>query len=163
MVTKRNKKWLPSKWDPFMSNIFSFKKSFDEMFNNFFLNHPSLTKLPSLWKGKLDLWKPEIDMYETDKEIVVKANVPGCDKKDIKVNIDNNILTISGEKKEEREVKKKNFYQKEQQFGTFQRSISLPHYADTEKVKASCEKGILKIVFPKTKTPRGKGKKIDIS
>ena len=161
-MAKKDKKWLPSKWDPFMGDLASFKKSLDEMFGSFFSGRTSMTKTPSPWKDKFGLWKPESDMYETEKEVIISVNVPGCDKKNITVDIDNNILTISGERKVAREIRKENFYHQEQQFGTFQRSLSLPHYADTNKAKATCENGILKVVFSKTKSNQEEGKIIDI-
>jgi HSP20 family protein len=161
-MAEKEKKWLMKKWEPMMNDMLSFKKSIDDMFHDFFKTHPLSMKLPSMLKGEIGMWRPEIDMYETDKAVIVSANVPGCDKKDLKINIDNNILTVSGEKKEETEVKKKNFYHKEQRFGSFARSISLPNYIDVNKSKASCEKGVLKIEFPKVKSAQGKGKIIDI-
>lgn len=161
MARKKRNKSL-SKWDPFMHDMMSFKKSLDDMFTDFFSNNPISTKLPSLWKGRLGLWRPEVDMYETDNQVIVKANVPGCDKKDIKVRIDDNILTIIGEKTEEKEVKKKDFYQKEQHTGSFQRSVSLPLYADADKADATCEKGVIKVAFPKKETEGAKGKSIDV-
>lgn len=161
-MAKKNKEQMPAKWDPLMSDMISFKKTFDDMFNTFFSKRPLTSRWPSIWKGAFG-WKPEVDLYETGNEVIVKASVPGCDKKDIKINVDNNILTISGEKKEEKEVKKKNFYQKEQQFGSFQRSVTVPQYADATKAKASCEKGMLKVSFPKTKIAGEKGKKIEIT
>ncbi len=125
MARKKKNKAL-SKWDPFMDEMMSFKKSMDDMFSDFFSKHPIAEKIPSLWKGKFGLWRPEVDMYETTNEVVIKANVPGCDKKDVSISINENVLTITGEKSEEKEVKKKDFYQKEHHTGTFQRSLSLP-------------------------------------
>ena len=108
-------------------------------------------------------WKPEIDEYETNKDVIVKADIPGCDKKDISIKVDNNMLTISGEKKEEKEITKKNFYYKEQRTGSFYRSVGLPNYADISKSRATYEKGVLEIVFPKAESARVKSKKIEIS
>lgn len=162
-MAKKNKQTMPVKWEPLMNDMLSFKKSLDQQFENFFSGHPFTTKLPSLFKKQLSAWKPEIGMYETNKDVVVEADIPGIDKKDVKIKVDNNMLTISGEKKEEKEVKKKNFYQKEQRMGAFYRSLGLPNYANVNKPKATYESGVLKIAFPKTELAHAKHKIIDIS
>lgn len=157
----KKKKWLPQRWSPIRSEIDLFRRSIDDAFNNFFkAGFPS--KLLSGWESRLGKMSLETDMYETAQDVVVEMAVPGCDKKDFKINVDNNILTVSGEKKEEKETKKKNFYQKEQHYGAFQRSVSLPHYADVEKSKADCNKGVLKVTFPKIASSVKKGKRIEI-
>ncbi|UCB56847.1 MAG: Hsp20/alpha crystallin family protein [Candidatus Omnitrophota bacterium] len=160
-MTRKKKGQFPAKWDPFMNEMASFKKSIDQAFDSFF-KHPLLAKMPSVFKGAFGVWRPAIDVYETEREVVVKASVPGCDKKAIKVDVKNNLLTITGQRKEEKEIKKKNFYHKEQTMGAFQRSITLPQNINPEKAKATCENGVLKIVFPRTKSPGGKGKNIEI-
>lgn len=161
-MAKKRKESMPAKKEPFVKEMANFKDALDEMFDNFFSRKPFNTSLPSLWKGREQMWAPEVDMYETDKDIVIEANLPGCDKKDIRVKVEDNLLTISGEKNEEKETKKKNFYQKEQQFGSFQRTLSLPRYANTEAAKASYEKGVLKVTLPKTEKSSESGKRIDV-
>lgn len=162
-MSKENKQTAPVRWEPFMNDMLLFKKSLDYQFDNFFSGYPFIKNVPSLLGKQLRSWKPEIDLYETGKDVIVEANIPGCDKKDIKINVDNNMLTISGEKKEEKEVKKKNFYHKEHRMGSFYRSVGLPSYSDVSKPKANYEKGVLKIVFPKTALAHIKSKKIEIS
>ena len=162
-MTKENKQPVPVKRVPFMNDMLLFKRSLDNQFENFFSGYPFVKNLPSLMGKQFQPWKPEIDVYETDKEVIVEANIPGCDKKDIKINVENNMLTISGEKKEEKEIKKKNFYQKEQRMGSFYRSVGLPGYSDVSRPKAGYDKGVLKIVFPKTALAHIKSKKIEIS
>lgn len=161
-MAKENKQTMPVKWKPLMGDMLSFKKSLDQQFENFFYGHPFIKDLPSLMKKRFPAWKPEVDMYETNKDVFVEADIPGCDKKDVKISIDNNMLTISGEKKEEKEIKKKSFYQKEQRVGAFYRSVGLPDYADVNKPKATYEKGVLKISFPKTGSAYVKHKRIKI-
>lgn len=116
--------------------------------------YPMRFGLPMPFGGWPDIFRPEVDVYETAKDVVVKASVAGCDKKDIKVHLSHNILTIHGEKKEDKEVKRKDFYQKEHRYGSFSRSVVLPHHINAAKAQASCEKGMLKIVFPKVKSSR---------
>jgi HSP20 family protein len=146
-----------------MNEMMSFRKQIDDMFNSFFTKPFSSGKTPFLFKGQKWAWKPEVDMYETKKEVIVKASLPGCDKKDVKVDVHDNILTIKGKKEEDEEGKEKDFYQREQNFGSFQRSISLPKYANIDKTKATCRNGVLEVKFPKMKSIGGKGKKINIS
>lgn len=162
-MAKESKKSMQVRWEPVMNDMLSFKKSFDSRFENFFSGYPFVKNFTSVMEKQILPWKPEIDMYETDKDVIVKADIPGCDKKDVNIKVDNNMLTILGEKKEEKEVKKKNFYHKEQRLGSFYRSVSLPNYADVSKPKATFEKGVLKITFPKTALAHVKSKKIEIS
>jgi len=157
----KKKTWLPQRWSPIQSEIDTFRRTVDDAFNNLFkTGFP--TKLLSGWESRLGKISPQTDMYETSKDVVVEMVVPGCDKKDLKINVNNNILTVSGEKREEKETKKKNFYQKEQHYGAFQRSVSLPHYADIDKSKADCNKGMLKITFSKTASASKETRRIEI-
>ncbi len=161
-MAKENRRNIPVKWEPLMNDMVSFKKSLDQQFENFFSGHPFAAKLPLLFKSELSSWKPEVDIYETTKDVVVEADIPGIDKKDVKIEVNNNMLTISGEKKEEKEIKKKNFYQKEQRMGSFYRSVGLPNYANVSKPRAIYERGVLKITFPKTELAHAKHKIIEI-
>ncbi len=106
--------------------------------------------LPELFSGEGEIW-PSIDVLEDKKNIIVKAEIPGMDPSDFDISISDNILTIKGEKKQEKEEKDKNFYMMERQYGTFVRSIALPVEVDEEKVDASYKNGVLKIVIPKKK------------
>ncbi len=92
---------------------------------------------------------PPIDISETDNELLVKAELPGISKKDIKLTLEENILTISGEKTEEREEKERNYYLVERRFGSFRRSVTLPVSIDPDKVKASYRDGVLTVTIPK--------------
>ncbi len=162
-MAKENRKNMPVRWEPLMSDMISFKRSLDQQFENLFSGHSFALRPPFMFKKQLSAWNPEVDMYETNKNVVVEADIPGCDKKDVKIKIDNNMLTISGEKKEEKEIKKKSFYQKEQRMGYFCRSMALPDYADINKPKATYEKGVLKVAFPKTELAHVTHKRIGIS
>lgn len=105
---------------------------------------------------------PTIDVAETDKEITVTAELAGMDQKDVELTINDNVLTIRGEKKEEKEHKDAKSYHKECNYGAFVRSVELPAEVDQDKVKAEFKKGVLKIQMPKLETATPKGKKINI-
>lgn len=98
---------------------------------------------------KEGVWQPPVDIYEDETSVVIKAEVPDVDQKDIEVKIENNTLTLRGERKHASEIRKENYYRVERYFGQFQRSFSLPQSIDQDKVEASCDKGILTITLPK--------------
>jgi HSP20 family protein len=106
-------------------------------------------------------WMPTVDVSETAKEIIVNAEVPGVEAKEIDVNLDGNVLTIKGERKREHEEKEENFHRIERSYGSFYRALRLPADVDGERIKATYKKGVLRITMPKTK--KDAGKKIEIS
>ncbi len=99
---------------------------------------------------------PRIDMSETKKDIIVKAELPGLDVKDIDLSVDNGYLTISGEKRNESEEEEMNSFCRETSYGYFKRTVELPGEVDEEKIKADYKGGILKVLLPKA---NGKNKK----
>jgi HSP20 family protein len=101
-------------------------------------------------------WMPAVDMVEEKDEIVVKADLPGLDQKDIEVTVQNGTLTIRGERKEEKEEKKEDYYCAERSYGAFVRSLPLPKGVDADKVKATFKKGVLEVYLPKAKEAKGK-------
>jgi HSP20 family protein len=107
-------------------------------------------------------WAPPVDMIDRPDEVVVRADLPGLEQKDVDVTIEDGMLTIKGERKEEREEKKEgeNYYCAERTFGVFVRSMPLPPGVDPGHVKATFKNGILEIHLPKTK--ESKGRKIEI-
>jgi HSP20 family protein len=98
---------------------------------------------------KEGLWNPAVDIYEDAESLVVKAEVPDIDQKDIEVKIENNTLTIKGERKHETDVQKENYHRIERYFGAFSRSFQLPPTVNQEKVAAVCDKGVLTITLGK--------------
>jgi len=121
--------------------------------------------LEEFWGRKRDLARfisPAIDMEETDKDIVVQAEMPGVEPEDIEVSISGNNLVIRGERKQEKEQKKKRYHVMECTYGSFYRSIPLPMEVDTEKVSAEYKKGILRVVLPKSKEVLPKQIKIEV-
>ena len=92
---------------------------------------------------------PSVDVTETDTEVVVKAEVPGLEARDLDITVVGDVLTIKGEKKEETEEKKKEYHHKEVRYGAFSRSIQLPAGVDLDKVKAECKKGVCAVTLAK--------------
>lgn len=92
---------------------------------------------------------PSIDVRETDKELVVEAELPGMDEKDVNVTLHDGVLAIKGEKKAEREEKKDNYHLMERSYGSFERSFRVGDNVDPDQVKATFEKGVLKVTMPK--------------
>ena len=105
---------------------------------------------------------PTIDVSETDKEMTVEAELPGVDEKDIDVTLTDNLLTIKGEKKQEKEEKKKDYHLTERSYGSFSRSMTLPFDADPAKIRAAFKDGVLTITLPKPPEVKAKVKKIAI-
>ncbi len=99
-------------------------------------------------------WAPAVEVYDQKDQLIVKAELPGIDKKDVKVSVDGNILTIRGETKKEQEVREKDYYYSERAYGSFYRTLRLPVTVQKEKVKASYKDGILTIELPKSKEAR---------
>jgi HSP20 family protein len=107
-------------------------------------------------------WAPKVNVTENDNALLVTAELPGIDEKDIDVSLDNGLLTIRGEKKQEKEEKDKNFYRSERSYGMFQRSLALPVEVDENKIDAEYKKGVLKLTLPKTKEAISKVRKIPV-
>ncbi len=98
---------------------------------------------------KEGVWQPPVDIYEDEESVVIKAEVPDIDQKDIEVRIEDNTLMLKGERKLDQSIQKENYHRVERYYGPFQRSFSLPATIDQEKIKANCERGVLTIVLPK--------------
>jgi HSP20 family protein len=105
---------------------------------------------------------PPVDVYEDEHNVILKIEVPGIDEKDIDVRIENNVLTIHGERQFEKEEKEENFRRVERQYGTFTRTFTLPTTVDAEKVSANYDKGILKIALPKKAEAKPKQIKVNV-
>jgi HSP20 family protein len=106
---------------------------------------------------------PPVDVYEDEHTVTLKIEVPGIDEKDIDVRIENNVLTVHGERKFEKEEKEENFRRVERQYGSFTRTFTLPTTVDAEKVSANYDKGILKVVLPKKAEAKPKQIKVNVS
>jgi len=102
------------------------------------------------------VWSPDVDISETDNEIIVSAELPGVKKDDIKITLQENVLTLRGEKRQEKETKDENFHRVERCYGAFQRSFTLPATVDAKSIKASYKDGVLKIRLPKVEEAKKK-------
>lgn len=111
---------------------------------------------------KEGIWQPSVDIYETEDSIIIKAELPDVDQKDIEVRIEDSTLILRGERKHEGEVKKENYHRIERYFGTFQRSFSLPATVQQDNVSATCERGVLTITLPKKEDTRPKQIKVEV-
>ena len=105
---------------------------------------------------------PPVDIYEDEHNITLKIEVPGIDEKDINVNVENNTLTVRGERKFEQEEKEENFRRVERQYGSFTRTFTLPQTVDSEKIQANYDKGVLKIELAKKAEAKPKQIKVNI-
>ena len=105
---------------------------------------------------------PAVDVYEDEHTLTLKLEVPGIDEKDLDIRVENNVLTVRGERKFEKEEKEENFHRIERQYGSFTRSFTLPNTVDTEKVEADYDKGVLKVRLAKKAEAKPKQIKVNI-
>jgi len=119
------------------------------------------------WRGdepsSTTTWSPAVDIYETENEIHVKAELPEVNQKEIEIQVENNTLTLRGERKFDRELKQENFHRIERPYGTFVRSFTLPTTIDQEKIKADYKDGILRVVMPKREETKPKQIRVAVS
>jgi HSP20 family protein len=111
---------------------------------------------------KEGIWQPPVDIFEDKDEVVIKVELPGIDQKDIEIKIEENILTIRGERKHDDSVKKENYHRIERFYGSFQRTFTLPQNIDQNKIKAVCEKGVLSVTLPKVEEAKPKQIKVEV-
>jgi HSP20 family protein len=111
----------------------------------------------------LTTWAPAVDIYETENELVLKADLPDINEKDLDVRVENNMLTIHGERKFEQEVKEDSYLRMERTYGSFSRSFSLPNTVNTEAIKAEYKNGVLTVELPKRAESKPKQVKINIT
>src|SRR5574340_1258648 len=124
----------------------SLQREIDRLFDDFTKGFPSFGDFGT---GVSATMLPTMDVAETDKEIEITAELPGREEKDVQINVVDNVLTIRGEKKNEKEQKDKNYRLVERSYGAFELSLELPAGANLDAIKASIDKGMLKVVVPK--------------
>lgn len=107
-------------------------------------------------------WTPRVDISETDNAFSIQAEIPGIRKEDVKVNLEEGVLSIQGERKEEKEEKGKRFHRIERSYGSFYRSFTLPENIDKAKIKATFHDGMLQLQIPKTKTVSAKAIEVKV-
>jgi HSP20 family protein len=146
---------LPSReiWEPFGSLRRDMERLFEDFSRDLGWGPPATVGMAMA---------PRVDVSETDTELKIEAELPGIDEKDVEVVLSDGRLTIKGEKKQEKEEKKKDYHLVERSYGSFARSIALPFEADPDQVKASFAKGVLTVTVPKPPEVKAKEKKIAI-
>jgi HSP20 family protein len=156
---------VPAQWTPFES----LRREIDRLFDDFgssFWHRPfrrSVFDMVPSW-GRDVAWPtvPAVDVSDTEKAYEITAELPGIDEKNVDVKVTNGVLTIKGEKREEKEEKKKDYYLRERNFGSFERSFQVPDGVDNDKIEASFKKAILTVTLPKKPEAQAAAKKIDI-
>jgi HSP20 family protein len=152
VVPVKRESRLPSLFESFP--LFSLQREIDRLFDDF---SRGFGRLPALKEGEL---VPSMNVSETDSEIEFTAELPGLEAKDVEVTLAENILTIRGEKKAEKEEKGKDYRLVERSFGSFSRSFEVPAGTDPAAVQATIEKGVLTVKFPKP--AKAEAKKIEV-
>jgi HSP20 family protein len=118
-----------------------------------------------LWSGGRDLeqvWAPQIETFRRGDQLVIRADLPGMKKEDVNVEIDNDVLTISGERREEHEEERDDYYRSERSYGRFYRALALPAGVGEEQCEASFRDGVLEITMPAPTEGQSRGRRIDI-
>ncbi|HEB76058.1 MAG TPA: Hsp20/alpha crystallin family protein [Nitrospirae bacterium] len=120
------------------------------------------TWFPSLRFPEIEEVSPVVDIYEEGDDVVVKAEMPGIKKDDVDVSLTENSITISGEKKKEEKVERKNYYRLERSYGSFSRTFRLPAEVQSDKAKAKFKDGVLEVRIPKTEEAKKREKKVKV-
>lgn len=108
------------------------------------------------FRGLTGTWDPVVDIFDTENATVIKADLPGIKKEDITINMEGNVLSVSGQRNVDDEVKKENYYRRERSFGMFKREFTMPITVDVEKIKAEFKDGVLRIEIPKPEEKKPK-------
>ncbi len=133
------------RWNPW-GNRMALRSNFDRLFDEFFAASPYPGTRGENLTGS---WNPAVDVFEADATYVIKAELPGIDKKDISLDVSDGVLTLKGERKHENEVKEETYYRREMSYGSFQRSFRLPSDVNAENIKADFKDGVLRVEIPK--------------
>jgi HSP20 family protein len=167
-VKTEEKKVQPAprpEWRPFEA----LRREVDRIFDSFdggFWHHPfgrSAFDIEPFWRRETaSNSAPAVDVAESDKAYEITAELPGLDEKSIEVKVVDGTLTIKGEKQEEKEEKKKDYYVSERRFGSFERSFGVPDSVDESKIEASFKKGVLTVTLPKKAEAQKPAKKIEV-
>jgi HSP20 family protein len=133
------------RWEP-ARELASLQQEMNRLFGTFF-EHPA--EGDSGAGGGLRRWVPAMDLVETDDAFILRADLPGLSEQDVKLEVEDGVLTVSGERKAEHREQQQGYYRVERAFGSFRRSLTLPDGADPEAVTASFDKGVLEVRVPK--------------
>jgi HSP20 family protein len=142
-----------SRWEP-SRGATTLQEQFNRLFSDAFERTSEESNLTS--------WAPAVDIYETEHELVVKADVPDVDPKDLDIRVENNILTIRGERKFEKKVDENNYLRVERAYGSFTRSFSLANTVNAEAIKADYQNGVLTLSIPKREEAKPKQIKVNV-
>jgi HSP20 family protein len=142
-----------SRFEPFRG-VSTLQDQINRLFNETF-DHSSE-------EGNLTTWAPAVDIHETEQELVVKADLPGVKAEDLDVRVENNLLTIRGERKFEKKVNEQNYLRVERSYGSFSRSFSLANTVNTEAIKADYKDGVLTLSIPKREEAKPKQIKVQV-
>ncbi len=140
------------RWEPFRE-IMSLRDAMDRLFEDSFVR-------PSRLWSELAGETPAVDMYQTEKDVVVKASLPGLKPEEVDIAITGDVLTIKGEHKEEEEEKKADYFRRELRYGAFSRSLTIPVPVKAEKAEANFENGVVTITLPKVEEAKPKQIKV---
>ena len=143
-------RWRPTR------DIFRFRDEMDRLFDDF------IDRFPARRETGEQMWNPDVDIRETDNEVVVKAEIPGMEQKDINISIKDSVLTLKGEKKQEKEEKEANYHRVERTYGSFTRMFTLPTTVVADKATAKYNKGVLSITLPKAEEAKPKEIAVEI-
>jgi HSP20 family protein len=143
------------RWDPFR-NVATLQDRINRLFEDAFPRSRDIDDDVSMCA-----WRPAVDIYETENGLVLKAELPGVKKEDVSVEIKDNILTLKGERIEDKRVDEENYYRRERCFGTFQRSFNLEQNIQPDKIKAKFKNGVLEVEIPRPEEE--KPKKVSVS
>jgi HSP20 family protein len=130
------------RWDPFR-DLVTLRDKMNRLFEDAATGRGEEKELTA------SSWAPAIDIYEDETQLVLTAEVPGISEKDVEIKIEDNVLSIQGERKLEKETKEENYHRIERAYGSFYRSFTLPNYVDQDKIRAEHENGVVKITMPK--------------
>lgn len=142
-----------SRWEPFRGAT-TFQEQVNRLFNDVFERNQH--------ESSLSTWAPAVDIYETEHELVVKADLPEVDAKDLDIRVENNILTIRGERKFEKKVNEDNYLRVERTYGSFSRSFSLSNTVNSEAIKADYQNGVLTLSLPTREEAKPKQIKVNV-
>jgi HSP20 family protein len=131
------------RWDPFR-DVVTLRERMNRMFEDVFSGRAEEGR-----DKTTSTWAPSVDIFETEKELVLTAEIPGIDEKDIEIKIEDNTLSLKGERTFEKETKEENYHRIERSYGSFYRAFTLPNSIDPERIQATHENGVLKITMPK--------------
>lgn len=141
-----------TRWEPFRE-MTTLSRAMDRMFDRFM--DEAYGEMPTLWE-RGNGYSLAVDVAEKENEYVVKASVPGINPEEIEITLNDNVLTIKGETKEEKEHEAGNYHLRERRFGSFMRRIALPSNIDADKIEATNEHGVLTLTLPKAEAAKPK-------